>query len=57
MSDGWRQPSDISLWAPPTGKTVGIYYFRRVVATVGDSLCPTAAVGRNATSDALSSTA
>jgi hypothetical protein len=53
------RPSDISLWAHrPTGKTVGIYYFRRVVAAVGDSLlCSTAAVGHNLISDALSPTA
>jgi hypothetical protein len=35
-------PSDISLWGHRlTGKTVGIYYFQRAEAAVGDSLFPT----------------
>jgi hypothetical protein len=35
----------------PTGKTIDIYYVRRAGLAVGDSLCPTTAVGHNTISD------
>jgi hypothetical protein len=54
----YHKPSDITAVGPQaTGKTVAMPYLRRSDGAVGDSLCPTAAVGHNAISDALSSTA
>jgi hypothetical protein len=42
------------VWAhQSTGKTVDSRYLRRVVAAVGDKLCPTAAVGPNTIFDVL----
>jgi hypothetical protein len=48
MSDGFK-PSDITAVGPP--------YLRRLDRVVGHSVCPTAAVGHNTISDALSTTA
>jgi hypothetical protein len=53
MSDGLK-PSDITTVGPQaTVKTVATPYLRRSDGAVGASLCPTAAVGHNAISDAL----
>ena len=42
------------MWAPlATVKTVDMYYVRRADVAVGDSVCPTVAVGHTAISDLL----
>jgi hypothetical protein len=56
MSDGFK-PSDITAVGQAAGKTVTTPYLRRFDGAVRHSLCPTATVGHNAISDALSSTA